>query len=348
MVNRIKNIQFLFLFLALAVSFSSLLAQEEPKVLDEIVARINNEVITLTDLQDALADLRNGLEQEIDDPEVRGEAFENQKKGLLQTMIRNKIMLQRAEDLGVSANIDADVAAYLEELRQESGIPNMEVLDQYLRQRGSSLSEYRNRLRENFVIRSLLQQFVYSKITLLTPEIEEYYEEHKDLYTEEASVELAEILFLTEGEDLQKVRKEAEAVLAELRSGASFEEMARGHSDGPTASNGGVIGSFRKGSINPALEEFAFSHEQGEISGIIETDYGLQIVKIIDRTESTVLPLEEVRPQITEALYQEKAEPELKDFLRELVEDSYVYVAPKYAEEYEVEDIVTAIAGERL
>src|SRR5690606_36029162 len=144
-------------------------------------------------------------------------AFEVQKKGLLRTMIRNKIMLQRAEDLGVSANIDADVAAYLEELRKETGIPNMEVLDQYLRQRGSSLSEYRSRLRENFVIRNLLQQFVYSKITLLTPEIEKYYEEHKERFTEPATVELAEILFLTEGKELQKVRQQAEAVLDQLR-----------------------------------------------------------------------------------------------------------------------------------
>jgi len=325
--------------------FSPVLAQEEPVVLDEIVARVNNEVITLTDLKEALQDLQNGLEQEIDNIEERRKAFEVQKKGLLRTMIRNKIMLQRAEDLGVSANIDADVAAYLEELRKETGIPNMEVLDQYLRQRGSSLSEYRSRLRENFVIRNLLQQFVYSKITLLTPEIEKYYEEHKERFTEPATVELAEILFLTEGKELQKVRQQAEAVLDQLRSGASFEEMAKEHSDGPTAANGGTIGSFRKGSINPALEEFAFSHEEGAISDIIETDYGLQIVKILGRTESKALPLEEVRPQITEALYQEKAEPELKDFLRELVEDSYVYVAPKYAEEYEVQDIITAIAG---
>lgn len=311
----------------------------EPKVLDEIVAKINSEIITLTELNNNLQQLRMEVEGRMDDPSAQDEAFARQKRLLLRTMIQNRIMVQKAEEMGITADIDLDVSAYLEEMRKEAGIPSLDVLDQYFRERGSSLTDYREMVKEQMITRSLIQQFVYSKITLLTPEVEAYYEEHKGEFLVPAEVELAEILFLTEGKDPSSVREEAEEVLSRLKTGETFEQLAEEYSDGPTASQGGNIGSFKQGSMNAALEEVAFNQEVGSFSGIIESDFGFQIVKVVDRKEREVQPLQEVRPQIAEVLYQKKAAPELREFIEQLIDESYIYITPKYAEEYDTEGL---------
>lgn len=315
-------------------------AQDGAVVLDEIVAKVNSEIITLTDLKRELDYLRVALQEEIKDPQLREQEFQKRKAPLLKNLIQNKMMIQKAEELGMTANIDVDVAAYLEEMRKNAGIPSLDVLDQYLKQQGTSPAEYRETVRKQIIIDSLIGQFVYSKITLLTPEVEAFYQENIDRFTEPAEVELAEILFLTEGKNRQEVRKKAEEVLAKLKDGVPFADLAREYSEGPTASKGGAIGTFRQGSMNEALEEIVFKLEEGETSGIIEADYGLQIVKVLKKQPPRRKSLDEVRPIVQEALYRKKAQPELKEFIENLREQSYIYVAPKYREEFDVEGLL--------
>ena len=260
------------------------------------------------------------------------------KKSLLGTMITNKIIVQKAEELGVSDDIDQDVDMYIESVRKDSGVPSLDVIDEYFKQRGSSLAQYRASIREQMVIRSMISQFVYSKITLLTPE-EAYYQENKDEFTEKGKVKLAEIVLLTEGKDKATVRQKAEAALAQLKS-RPFEEVAREFSEGPTADKGGEIGEFMQGSINQALSEIVFSIDVGTYSQIIEADFGFQIVKVLERTPPRLKTLREVRPQITESLYEIKSGPELDKYTSNLISESYIYVNPKYQEQYDLEGLI--------
>ncbi len=336
--TQFVKVTLLLLFMLFAVLGPTVWAQE-PVLIDEIVARVNEEIITLTDLKEELRTLRSSLRQENNSPELLEQAFQREKPTVLRTMIRNTMMVQRAEEFGIPDGVEPDVGKILEEMREESGIPNMEVLDQYLRQQGSSLENYRTQLKQRLVIDALLQQSVYSKLTLLTPEIEAYYQENLEQYTEKAEVELQEILFLREGADEVRLRKKAEEVVAQLQAGASFEDLAKQLSDGPTASQGGGIGSFKQGSMAASIEEVAFQLEEGAVSAIIETDYGFQIIKVVSQIPARERPLEEVRSEISMRLYQRKAQPGLKKFVDGLIEQSYIYVTPKYREEYDVEDL---------
>ncbi len=335
---RFVEVPLVLLFTLFARLGPTLWAQE-PVLLDEIVARVNEEIITLTDLKKELRGLRSSLRQENRSPELLEQAFQREKQNLLRTMIQNEMLVQRAEEFGIPDSVEPEVGKILEEMRKESGIPNMEVLDQYLRQQGSSLEEYRTSLKQRLVIDAFLQQSVYSKLTLLTPEIEAYYQENLERYTEKAEVELQEILFLSEGEDQAQLRKKAQEVVSQLQAGASFEDLAKRLSDGPTASQGGGIGRFKRGSMAAPVEEVAFQLEEGAVSGIIETEYGLQIIKVVSQVPARERPLEEVRSEISMQLYQRKAQPELKKFFDTLIEQTYIYVTPKYREEYDVKDL---------
>jgi peptidyl-prolyl cis-trans isomerase SurA len=335
---RFVEVPLVVLF-TLWVGLGSTLWAQEPVLLNEIVARVNEKIITFTDLKAELGRLRSSLRQENESPELLEQAFQREKSTVLRTMIQNEVFVQKAEEYGIPDSVEPDVGNILEDMRKESGIPSMEVLDQYLRQQESSLEDYRASLKQRLIIDALLQQFVYSKLTLLTPEIEAYYQENIERYTEKAEVELKEILFLREEEDEAQLRKKAQEVLAQLQTGASFEDLAKRFSAGPTASQGGGIGSFKQGSMAASIEEVAFQLEEGAVSGIIETDYGFQIIQVVSRTPVQERPLEEVRSEISMQLYQRKAQPELKKFVDELIEQSYIYVAPKYREEYDVTDL---------
>ena len=315
-------------------------AQDGPQVLDEIVAKINNETVTLTDLKAATDERLLELRQESGSAEEANQQFEAEKAQLLKSYIHTKLLLQKAEEFGLDADIDVDVAAYLENMRQEMGIPSLDVLDQYLKQQGSSLQKFRQKVKDNMMTESLVRNFVYGKITLLTPEVEAYYNENIQQFAVPAKVDLAEVLFLTEGKDRAAVRMKAEEALARLEKGESFESIAKEYSEGPTASKGGEIGTFNKGTMNAALEEAAFQTDVGEHSGIIESDYGFQVIKVLDRVDATVKPINDVRPQITDALYRKKAQPEMESFLKELIRNSYIFVDPKYAQEYNVEGLI--------
>jgi len=339
MPNRCNNWIFLAASLvALALTLGPALGQDDEKILDEIVAKVNTRVITLTDLSRDLQLLRVSLRDEVQDPDRFEEEFQKRKKELLRNVIQNEVMTQKAEELGITANIDQEVDAAVDQMRQQAGIPSMEVMEQALQQRGTTLQEYRRNFKERMTIDWLVQQSVYSKITLLAEEIEGYYQEHPEQFTEPAEIELAEILFLKEGKNLEEVRRKAEEVAAKVTAD-NFEEMAKENSEGPTASKGGGIGTFKKGSLSEALDAVAFKLDVNQISPVVETDYGFQIVKVVSQKAPVVKPLEEVRPLIQRYLYQLKAQPELKTFLDELLQQSYIYIAPKYRAEYSVEGL---------
>ena len=145
--SKISAIGLLALVVVMAQWSGSLRAQEVV-LLDEIVAKVNDEIITMIDLNEELQQLRAGLQQGNPNPQALEQEFQKQKRGVLRTMIQNKMLVQRADEFGMTSDMDSQVAATLEEMRKASGIPDMEVLDQYLRQQGSSLWRYRETLKE--------------------------------------------------------------------------------------------------------------------------------------------------------------------------------------------------------
>jgi peptidyl-prolyl cis-trans isomerase SurA len=339
MLKPARKTRLIGLLTALVLAAVPAYAQEEFEVLDEIVAKVNTEIITLSDLEKELVALKAALSEQIKSPQTLEREYEERKRARLKEMIENRMMIQKAEEIGITAGIDTEVNAYLEEWRKQTGIPTLEMLDQELRKMGSSLSERRDMIKQRMIVDNLVHHMVSSKITLLTAEIEAYYQKNREKFAEPAEVELAEVLFLTEGKNRSEVRAKAEDALRKLQAGAEFEQVAREYSDGPTAARGGAIGTFRQGSMAPNLEEQIFKIEAGEITGLMEADFGFQIVKVLEKKPAQYRSLEEVRPHIQSELYQQKGEPELKKFVEDLRLQSYVYVAPKYREEYDVEGL---------
>ena len=311
----------------------------EPVLLDEIVARVNDQIITRRDLDHELFVVQSEVRRRIQDREQAMRFWQTQKRTVLREMIDTRLLLQKAEELGVAPNVDDEVSAQIENMRKESGIPSLEAMDQAMRRQGMSIAQLREKLRQRAIQERLLGAMVYSRIALLTPEIQEYYDQNREQFTEPEEVELAEILFLTEGKEKDQVQSQAQGVLDRLKAGGSFEELAKEHSEGPTASRGGSIGSFKRGSMQEVQEAAVTKLKEGEHSGLIEADYGFQVLKLLKRKPARQMELEEVRRYIQERLYAKKAEPQLKKYVDGLREESYIYVDPSYHTEFDVEEM---------
>jgi peptidyl-prolyl cis-trans isomerase SurA len=317
----------------------ALSAQDAPDdvIVDEIVARVNQDVVTKTDLDEDLRTLQIDLRDQYKDEVQFQEAFERAKRISLQEIIETRLMLQKAEDMGVGVEVEQDVDRYIQNLMDQNGIPNLQVLDQALQQRGTSLQEFRKSIRERMIVETVRQQLVYGRITLLTPEIEAYYQEHQEDFTETPQVTLSEIA-IYEDKAQGEARTKAQEALDRLRGGDSFEELAKEHSEGATASRGGDIGTFKQGVLAASLESVVFDLEVGQNTGLIENEWGIQIIKVTAKETSTVKPLADVKNEITQRMYEQKALPELKKFIEDLIEKSYLYISPKYRDQFDLKD----------
>ena len=317
----------------------ALSAQDAPDdvIVDEIVARVNQDVVTKTDLDEDLRTLQIDLRDQYKDEVQFQEAFEKAKRASLQGIIETRLMLQKAEEMGVGVEIEQDVDRYIQNLMDQNGIPNLQVLDQALQQRGTSLQEFRKSIRERMIVETVRQQLVYGRITLLTPEIEAYYQEHQEDFTETPQVTLSEIA-IYEDKAQGEARTKAQEALDRLRGGDSFEELAKEHSEGATASRGGDIGTFKQGVLAASLESVVFDLEVGQNTGLIENEWGIQIIKVTAKETATVKPLADVKNEITQRMYEQKALPELKKFIEDLIEKSYLYISPKYRDQFDLKD----------
>lgn len=304
-------------------------AQDAPedRILDEVVAKVNQTVFTMTDLSKETRLLEISMRT---GGEVDQKQFEQSKRGLLKGIIQSELLKQHAEERGMLVDIDQQVDVALGNMLESNKIPDLETFDQILQREGTGLDEYRDGLKDQYIQQLVLQQEVYNRITLLTPEIEEYYQSHQDQFRLPGEYELAETLFLLEGRKEEEVLAKAREAHGELES-LGFEEIAKKYSDSPTASNGGRIpGSFKDGSLNEAIESAVGELQVGEVSGIFKSNIAYHIIKLISRTPAAVRPLDDVKGEVQDALYREKSAPLLKTFVDTLMQQSYIYVAPKY------------------
>jgi parvulin-like peptidyl-prolyl isomerase len=180
---------------------------------------------------------------------------------------------------------------------------------------------------EEMVVRRLLARKVRTSIVVSEEEITEYYQAHMDEFDRSPSVRLRHVLIrLPEDPSPQGVmqaQSRAAEALRRLKSGATFQEVAAEYSDGAAAKEGGDLGVIRRGELDPALEQVAFSLEPGKVSDVIETAAGLNIIRVEERTTGDV-PIAKVRDQVRQDLFAEKMQQQTNAYFAELKEKAYI------------------------
>jgi len=310
-------------------------AQSKGVVVEEIIARVNNQVVTLSDYQKAA----QGLEQEVaqDCPNCTPDRIQalvkERQKNLLRDMIDQQLLNERAKDMNIS--VETDLIKRLDETRKQNNLASMEDLEKAVESQGIAWEDYRTQIRNGLSTQEVIRREVGGRMDIGSDEVRQFYEAHKEQFNRPEEVALAEIFLSTEGkspEEIAAVRTRAEDLRNRVVKGEDFAELAKRYSGGSTAQQGGELGVFERGQLAKQLEDAVFPMEKGQITEVIQTKTGFEILKVLDHYQAGLQPLDKVEGEITNHLYQEKMEPALRGYLAQLREESYVMVKPGYTD----------------
>ena len=310
-------------------------AQTKSLVVEEIIARVNNDVITMSDYQKAEEQLREEVAHDCQGcPQEKLFAeFKEQQKDLLRGLIDQSLMVQRAKDMGVS--VESDVIKRLDDVRKQNGLASLEDLEKAVEGSGLAWEDYKTTIRNGLLTQEVVRREVGSHINIGNDEVKQYYDAHPQEFTRPEQVVLSEIFLSTEGkspEEIESVQKKAEDLRNRVMKGDDFNEIAKRYSEGSTAKDGGDLGTFKQTELAPQLEEVVFKMEKGQITDVIQTKTGFEVLKVENHYQAGLQPQAKVENEIMNRLYMRKMQPQMRDYLGQLREESYVMVKPGYTD----------------
>jgi peptidyl-prolyl cis-trans isomerase SurA len=305
------------------------------KVVEEIVARVNNEIITFSEYQKSESELHEEVRQDCQGcaQDRLNQLFEDRQKNLLRDQIDQSLLEQRAKDLGIS--VENDVIKRLDQVRQQNNFPSMEALQAAVEGQGMSWEDYKGNFRNQLLTQEVIRREVGSRVDIGHDDVKKYYDEHKQEFVRPEQVVLADIFLSTEGktpDQVAVIQKKANDLLARLKKGDDFSELAKRNSEGPTAKDGGELGAFERGQLSKQLEDTVFALNKNQLTDVIQTKTGFEVLKVLEHFEAGLQPVEKVEPEIENRIYAERMAPILRNYLGELREESYVVVKPGYVD----------------
>ena len=311
-------------------------------IIEQIVARVNNQIITQAEYLRSKESLKQEAQQQ--DPANASKIIEERDKDVLRDLIDQQLLLEKGKELGITA--DTEVVKRLDEMRKEMHMDSMEDLEKAATSQGISYEDFKQNLKNQIITQQVISKEVGSRMNVSKEELQQFYDEHKSQMERPEQIRLSELLVSTEKKDDKKdkgipfdetqqiaaAQAKADDLLAQIRKGAAFDEIAKKNSDGPTAAQGGDLGYFKRATLAKELEDKTFAMKPGEVSDVIRTKQGFVILKVTEHQQAGVPPLNEIEPRVQEAIYMQKLQPALRAYLLKLREDAYVVPSPGYVD----------------
>src|SRR5229473_2575549 len=310
-MKKISLIFSLFAFLLLSVILRA------DTVVEEIIARVNNQIVSRSEYLRSREQLKQELQQQ--DAAQADKLFTAKQKDVLRDLIDQQLLLEKGKDLGITA--DTELVKRLDEMRKQMNLDSMEDLEKAATSQGISYEDFKQNLRNQIITQQVIGKEVGSHMSITKEEEQKFYDEHKDQLQQPEQIKLSEILVSIQkapapadqkaansapaSDDPQRLaaaEAKAQDLLAQIRKGASFEDVAKKNSDGPSASQGGDLGYFKRGTLAKELEDKTFAMKPGDISDVIPTKQGLVILKVTEHQAAGVPTLKEIEPRIQDPI----------------------------------------------
>jgi peptidyl-prolyl cis-trans isomerase C len=289
-------------------------AKPVPAQLPEVVARINGETISGKDLDDAVRAIA-GRAGPVP-PDERDRVY----RGVLDNMIGYRLIIQEAKARKITVS-DADVDAQVAQIRAQ--FPSDAQFQQALTAQKTTLEAVRNDARDGMSADKLVESEIASKVAVKPEAVTDFYQKNQDKFQQGPRVKASHILIgIPQNADAatkQQAKAKAEAVLKDLKAGKDFAATAKANSQDPgSAPNGGDLGYFEQGQMVPPFEQAAFALKPGEMSELVETQFGYHIIKVAEKQDSRVVPIEEAKQQIEQYLTEQNRHAQTELFVNAL------------------------------
>ncbi len=295
-------------------------------VVDRVVAVVNKEIITLSEVEKRMPPLKEEI--------ATGHRLEKQERmqalcrEVLERLIEEKLIDQEAKRTGIKIS-SKDIEAAVEEIKRRNNA-SQEELEKALAVEGLTIETYKKQIEKSLQRQKLINWEVKVEEKPGEKELKEFYQSNLSRYRTNETYRPGQILFVipkgATPEEIREVRKKCQKVLDQIRKGEDFGEMALLYSEDTSNKDRGDLGYFRKGELLPAFEKEALRLRVGEVSGIVRTDFGFHIIKLLDRKGMDPLPFEEVIERVKADYYDSKMEKAFKQFLSTLKEKAIIEI----------------------
>jgi peptidyl-prolyl cis-trans isomerase SurA len=321
-----------------ALLASSALSQTRPAApqspyggvtVEDIVARVNDQIITQSDYDRAMKELDDEAKQHGATMQQISEGH----KDLLRDLIDRQLWLSKGKELDI--NGETELIKRLDEIRKQYNMETLEDLEKAAKEQGVSFEDFKANIRNGIITQEVMREEVGRRIQITPGEVERYFEEHKQEYAKPESVQLSEILVSTgpDPDDEAKVaagKAKADDIEAKLSAGGDFAQLAKSFSDGTTAADGGAFGTFKRGELAKVFEDATFGLKAGQYSAPIRTKQGYIIFRVDQHIPGGVPPFKDVEQDVEQNLYMSRMEPAMRDYLTQMREEAYIDVKPGY------------------
>jgi parvulin-like peptidyl-prolyl isomerase len=304
----------------------------EVGVVEEIIAKVNGDIITRSEVERGRKQLEAELKQRgVSAAELNASVAEKEKD-LLRERIDQLLLIQKGKELSIS--VEQEVSKYIAELQTSSSIADPDKFQQWVReQTGQPFEDYKNEVRNGFLTQRTVRQEVGGRINIPRAELEKYYNEHKSEFVRQEMVFLREILISTEGKDdagVAAAEKKARDLTGRAKKGEKFHELARQNSDSVTKNQYGELGGFTRGQLNKQIEDIVFAQERGFVTDPIRVANGFLILRIEEKHKPGQASFEEVENEIVEKLYMGRFQPQVREYLTKLRHEAFLEIKPGY------------------
>jgi peptidyl-prolyl cis-trans isomerase SurA len=344
-----KKIQFVLLCAGFSILPALLTADT---VVEEIIARVNNSIITRSDYARSKDQLKDEIKQQ--DPGNADKQYADKERDVLRDLIDQQLLLEKGKDLGITA--DTELIKKLDEMRKQMNLDSMEELEKAASSQGISYEDFKQNLRNQIITQQVIGREVGSHLNITKEEEQKFYEAHRTEMEQPEQIRLSEILVSTqkpapenptavkppeaapptpvlpEADQLAAAEAKANTLRDQIQKGAAFDEVAKKSSDGPSAAQGGDLGLFKRGTLSKELEDRTFAMKAGEITDVIRTKQGFVILKVTEHQMAGIPTMKEMEPRIQDALYYQKLQPALRIYLKKLREESFIDVHAGYVD----------------
>ena len=317
----------------LTMSVAAFAQESETKVIDEVVAQVNEGVITLSRIK---REMKVAVDTYVQEGKPREEAqklVESKQGELIANLINEELLLQKAKETGLESEIEANLNQRFLEIMKQQNVKNLDTLYQEMEKSGFNPQEIREVWRKQATRDLVLQREVSSKIywSLSSKEMKDYYEKHMDKFTKPETIGISEIFLGFAGRDKTAVREKAKQLVAQLKAGADFQKLVMENSDRPNvAENKGKVGIINFKELDEKFVGAVKNLKAGGITEPIEIDeLGIEILRVDERTNaSSESQFNENAVRL--AITTERVPTEQKKYLAELRQDSYIKISETY------------------
>jgi peptidyl-prolyl cis-trans isomerase SurA len=359
----------LSLILIASACLPAFAAGQSGQTVEEIITRVNNQIITQSEYVRSKDQLRDEVKQQ--DPANADKLYAEREKDVLRDLVDQQLLLEKGKDLAITG--DTELIKQLDQMRKDMKLDSLEDLEKEATKQGISWEDFKQTQRNQIITRKVIGEEVGSHLSVSKEDEQAFYDAHKKDMDQPEAIRLSEILVApkavapaapaprppasdpdapnatppaapanaqpaaddpahqaAEAAALSAAEARADGLLKQIRGGASFEDIAKKNSDGPSAADGGALGIFKRGQLAKELEDRTFAMKSGEVTDVIRTKQGYVILKVEEHQMAGVPAMKDVLPKIQDALYYEKLQPALRAYLTKLREDAYI----KYADGY--------------